>query len=168
MSLIIKAAQFAAKCHEGQFRKFTNRPYITHPIRVAGRVATHSIATDELVAAAFLHDVVEDCGVTLDYLAAEFGPVVASHVQHLTNTSKATELPRAERKRIDRERIALISHECKIVKLIDRIDNLGEIDRSTAFATLYAVESRQLLDVLRGADDALCNELNEACLDIFR
>lgn len=161
MGLVIDSARYAAGRHAGQTRKYNGKPYITHPIRVAGRVATHDLATDELVAAAFLHDVIEDCGVTVQDIEARFGMVVATFVEHLTNTSKATGLPRRERKRIDRERIALIPRECKVVKLIDRIDNLGEIDRGSDFASLYAAESLQLLDVLRDADESLANELNE-------
>lgn len=157
--MIILAAQFAAKCHEGQVRKYNGLPYITHPIRVAGRVATHPIANRPLVAAAFLHDVVEDCGISFEELDVRFGSVVAHYVGELTNTSKATGLKRAERKRFDRERIAIVSREAKIVKLIDRIDNLREINPDDGFCQLYAKESLLLLEVLKGVDDELENEL---------
>lgn len=161
MGLVVGAARFAAVCHKDQKRKYTGKPYITHPIRVAGRVATHEVADDELVAAAFLHDVVEDCGVSLAAIDAMFGGRVSMYVGHLTNTSKSTGLPRSERKRLDRARISLIPRECKIVKLMDRIDNLGEIDLSDDFAPLYAKESLQLLEVLEGSDSLLEAELRK-------
>lgn len=93
MSLIIDAAQFAATAHKGQVRKYNGRPYISHPIRVAGRVATHPEASEELVAAAFLHDVVEDCNVGIGLLQRIFGHAVASLVGDLTNPSKGDKAP---------------------------------------------------------------------------
>lgn len=158
-SIIIEALQFAALAHRGQIRKYNGRPYITHPIRVAGRVAIHEIASDELVAAAALHDTVEDCGISFTYIANKFGSDVASYVGHLTNSPKVAGQNRAERKREEVARIADIPHECKIIKLIDRIDNLSEIDREDGFAKVYARESLLLLEVLRDADSELAAEL---------
>lgn len=169
MNLIPKAAQFAAKCHEGQFRKYNGAPYITHPIRVAGRTATHELATEELVAAAFLHDVVEDCNISLGQIKPIFGEKVASYVFELTNLPKELrpEANRAERKRQDRERIATISREAKVVKLIDRIDNLREIDINEDFAKKYADESMLLVKVLADADPVLASELEKTCVAIY-
>lgn len=59
MSLIIKAAQLANALHRGQTRKYTNRPYIEHPIRIAGKIATFDWADEKLVATGFLHDTIE-------------------------------------------------------------------------------------------------------------
>ncbi len=157
--MIIDAARFAKQCHAGQVRKYSGRPYITHPIRVAGRVATHPLATEPLVAAAFLHDVVEDCDVPLSAIETRFGPTVVSYVDQLTNPTWEDGIPRSERKRRDRDRIATISNECKMVKLIDRIDNLHEIDLTSDFARLYANESLLLLEVLLGIDGELESEL---------
>lgn len=157
--LIIAAAQFANSCHAGQKRKYTNRPYITHPGRVAARTTILSFATPAIVAAAWLHDVIEDCGVKLADIQMAFHPDVAAYVSQLTNTSKIThpKAKRAERKLIDRERLRTISPEAKCIKLIDRIDNLGEMDfmsqQNIDFALLYLEESRLLLEVLRDARD---------------
>ena len=166
MSLIIKAARFAADAHEGQFRKYNGRPYITHPIRVAGRVATNELATDNLVAAAFLHDVVEDCGVERLKLEQEFNFQVAFFVSQLTNAPKIPGVNRVLKKEQDRIRISKISKPAKLVKLIDRIDNLYEIDPSTEFASLYAKESLLLLEVLRGVDEELECELKSLAAQI--
>jgi (p)ppGpp synthase/HD superfamily hydrolase len=166
MSLILDAARFAAQCHEGQTRKYNGQPYITHPIRVAGRTATHPMATEELVAAAFLHDVIEDCGQSEDEIALRFGALVTGFVVELTNTSKEHGVNRAERKRRDRDRMAKVSTQAKIVKLIDRIDNLREIDRGNDFFSVYAAESLLLADVLDVADAALADELRSLCRDL--
>jgi (p)ppGpp synthase/HD superfamily hydrolase len=169
MHLIPKAAQFAAQCHKNQCRKYNGAPYITHPIRVAGRTATHELATDELVAAAFLHDVVEDCNISLGQIALMFGEKVASYVCELTNIPKEfrPDANRAERKRQDRERISTISREAKVVKLIDRIDNLREIDPNEGFAQKYADESMLLVEVLEDADPVLATELKRVCMAIY-
>src|SRR6267142_486618 len=60
MSIILKAAQMANFWHQDQRRKNNGRPYITHLIRVAGRVCLRPDSTEEMVAAAYLHDAIED------------------------------------------------------------------------------------------------------------
>ena len=67
MDLLTKAIFFATKAHEGQMRKMTNTPYILHPIEVASIIATITDDQD-IMAAGVLHDVIEDCGKTLDDL----------------------------------------------------------------------------------------------------
>lgn len=167
MDLIIRAAQYAAQKHAGQRRKFNDRPYISHPIRVAGRVATHEMATKELVAASFLHDIVEDCNVPLSEIGNFFGQLVMWYVEDLTN-DKDAKGNRAERKKANREKIKGIRPESKLVKLIDRIDNLYEMPESDGFAIVYAKESILLLDeCLTGVDAELEAELRNRCLDIF-
>lgn len=168
MNLILNAAQFAASAHEGQNRKYghSDRPYITHPARVAGRVATFPGATEEMVAAAWLHDVIEDCGVTAEDLAAKFPLSVIRLVQELTNPSKRhPELNRAQRKAMDLEHIKEVSREAKVIKLADRVDNLTETkdDPQTPadFVELYRAESRALVEALRDIDPGLERELEE-------
>lgn len=65
--LQVRAARFARDAHKGQSRKYTGRPYIVHPMNVAVLVKNHYTGPhyDEAIAAAWLHDVVEDCGVKL-------------------------------------------------------------------------------------------------------
>lgn len=145
MSLILDAFQFAARAHAGQTRKYNGAPYITHPIRVAGRVATMPIATEERVAVAILHDVSEDCGVAISRIRDLFGDKVADGVNWLTNPSKQFKhLPRCDRKALDRAHISEAPLEYAIIKAIDRIDNLGEMPASESFCELYAEESRDL------------------------
>lgn len=149
MSLILKAAALARKAHEGQKRKYGGFPYIIHPARVAGRVGILPDAKDEMVAAAYLHDVLEDTAVTLQELENAFGRQVAYYVNWMTNASKERDLPRAERKRMDRERLREAPFQVKQIKLLDRIDNLSEMSNApTEFVKLYVEESLLLAEEL--------------------
>ena len=160
MNLILKAASFARCAHADQRRKYNDRPYIQHPARVAGRVAAHPDATEVMAAAAFLHDVVEDTPYTLDEIVAEFGRDVARLVAELTDPSKGMKAPRHERKQIDRDHLALVSVEAKIIKLLDRIDNLQEMAAApSGFRKKYCEESRLLAEVIGDADPELKAEL---------
>jgi guanosine-3',5'-bis(diphosphate) 3'-pyrophosphohydrolase len=169
MSLIIMAAQLAAEAHKGQTRKWghKNDPYILHPIRVAGRIAIHRFATEDMVAAALLHDSVEDSDLTEETIIAKgIGARVAYLVTNLTNTSKGMNLGRSERKRIDRERLKNTPWEARLIKLADRLDNIRDINGDSEtpkdFDTMYRRETLLLLDVLKGTDIELEAELAEA------
>lgn len=129
-------------------------------MRVAGRMCLHSLATPETVAAAWLHDTIEDCGVTRAELETEFSTVVAEYVSLLTNPSKGSTLPRAERKRIDREHLAACPPVVQVLKLLDRIDNVREMQSAeAAFLKKYAGETLELAEAIGGADEALKREL---------
>ncbi len=161
MNRIVEAAQFAARAHAGQKRKYNGLPFIVHPARVGGRAAVLEAVGEETVMAAYLHDVVEDTEVTLEEIRLQFGDRVAGLVQELTNPSKGVKAPRAERKRIDREHLIGVSREAKRIKLLDRIDNLSELSGAPQdFVKLYLEESRMLLEVIGDADDALRYELS--------
>lgn len=166
MNIILRAARFAADCHRLQERKYNGRPYITHPCRVAGRVAIHPLADEDAVCAAFLHDVAEDCGVTLADLQADFNYRVADLVGWLTNPSKGSKEPRAVRKSMDREHARSAPEIAKVIKLIDRIDNLREIDPADSFAWLYCEESLALLAVVGDADHSLAGELQQLIKEV--
>ncbi len=167
MTLIFKAAQFAAVAHMGQVRKGTGTPYVYHPARVAARVAVRGDATEEMVAAAFLHDVLEDTDIKAIDLVGAFSSPVVELVIELTNHSKDLDLPRKERKRIDLKHLAGVSGEAKIIKMLDRIDNLREMDpENERFVQVYAQESWMLVQVLADADVDLAGELKNAILDL--
>jgi len=142
MSLIIQAATFARNAHDGQTRKFTSRPYITHPLRVAGNVALIYGATEVQVAAGWLHDVIEDCRVTTRHLqVAGFPAETIDLVVELTNPSTGMRLPREARKEMDRKHICRAPYWARVIKCLDRIDNLQEIDPCEGFTRLYCEES---------------------------
>lgn len=160
-SLILRASRFADMAHYGLIRKWSGEPYITHPMRVAFKVSQHPEAVDTWVAAAWLHDVVEDTPVDYIDIRQTFGIVVADLVDELTNiyTKEANpELNRAERKAKEFKRISGLSRAAKIIKLSDRIDNLND-SLDTGFAGVYLEESKQLADVLADADVGLHGEL---------
>jgi (p)ppGpp synthase/HD superfamily hydrolase len=162
VSLILDAAQFAEEAHRGQVRKYKRVPYVYHPARVAGRVALHSKATEDMVAAAFLHDVVEDTPFNLSDISIATNDAVAAMVSQLTNPSKNLKLPREDRKALDRAHLTKACWGAKIIKMIDRLDNLGDMDGCEAqFANLYAQESLLLAETVGDADPALKAELVE-------
>jgi (p)ppGpp synthase/HD superfamily hydrolase len=169
-TLIRKARKFAERAHKGVNRKYTGEPYITHPVRVYRRVSAVEGISVEARAAALLHDVVEDTEYTKEDIAERFGPVVGKIVEELTNPSKQfPHLTRAERKKMDRQHIARVSWEAKVVKLADRIDNVrGVVEEdgfSSAFVRLYRAESRSLFRNLRNVDSDLEQELEELLQD---
>lgn len=158
-----RALVFARSAHESidQRRKYTGEPYITHPIAVAALVK--SVAhTEAMLAAALLHDTVEDTPVTLDEIHRVFGFEVAGLVEMLTDVSKASDGDRAARKSIDREHTAKASPAAKTIKLADLIDNTRSIvERDAGFARTYLAEKALLLEVLREGDEALWNIAND-------
>lgn len=161
---VVDARQFAAICHQGQFRKYqaSQVDYSTHPCRVAEWVATLENTTLEMVCAAYLHDVVEDCGVSLETISQRSGSTIGNLVKELTNTSKI-DLPRAsreERRAADRARLAKVSPEAKIIKMIDRIDNLRELDGAPIdFILLYCDEVEKLRELIKDAHADLADTL---------
>lgn len=163
MSLILDAAQFAAKCHEGQVRRVTGRPYIEHPIRVAGAVAIRPGSTKEMVAAAFLHDVMEDCGKTWGDIVRVAGFEVADMVEALTKPSKEVG-NREKRNRVFMDTLKARPSEVQIIKLADRLDNLREMaGDKPEFIWLYCKESKELVrEIGHAAEDLKKNILDEA------
>jgi GTP diphosphokinase / guanosine-3',5'-bis(diphosphate) 3'-diphosphatase len=126
LALLLKALSFAAHKHRDQRRKDAEAsPYINHPIALADVLVNEGGVTDaEVLAAALLHDTVEDTATTPEELERTFGPRVARIVAEVTD-DKA--LPKAERKRLQVEHAASISPEAKLVKLADKICNLRDV-----------------------------------------
>jgi (p)ppGpp synthase/HD superfamily hydrolase len=163
MDIIEKARVFATAAHAAaaQLRKYTNEPYIVHPAEVASIVDNVEGATAEMVAAAWLHDVVEDTGVTIETIRAEFGEKVAELVGWLTDVSRPDHGNRAARKAVDRAHTALASAEAQTIKLADLISNCTSIvEHDENFAKTYLEEKRLLLEVLTKGDQALWEKAN--------
>lgn len=166
VNIVKRAVNQASIWHEGQVRKYTNMPYITHPIRVAHAVSLSKISSDDTIAAAYLHDVMEDCGVLYTDILTRFNSRVADLVFELTNKSKfhIPNATRKERKSYDLRHISEISRDAKIIKIFDRIDNLGEYpldnDEATKFLrTVYLDESYLLYQVVKDSDKQLASVL---------
>lgn len=155
--LIERACEFATNAHQriGQRRKYTNQPYDSHLAAVARLVSEVSDDPD-MVAAAWLHDTVEDTPATLDDIEKNFGASVAELVEELTDVSKPSDGNRAKRKDIDRLHSAQTSTRAKTVKLADLIDNCKDIRKNDErFARVYLNEMGALLKVLGDGDAAL-------------
>lgn len=148
MSLIMDAIQYATQAHAGVARKYHNDPYIWHPARVAGLVASCG-GTESMIAAAWLHDVIEDCGKNVDELAQLFGPAVAGLVLELTDPEEPG-VPRGLRKKNQRDRLRTASRAAKLIKLCDRLDNVRDMHGcgDPRYIKLYADETRLLLDAI--------------------
>ncbi|WP_198029956.1 HD domain-containing protein [Oceanobacillus manasiensis] len=115
-----RAKKFAEMAHEGQTRKNSNAPYVTHPIRVAGRLEKEG-CSEELICAAYLHDVVEDTPYEIQDMEDHFGSKVAELVAaHTEDKSKSWE----ERKQHTIDTIRSGSKEVKYLIVADKLDNL--------------------------------------------
>ena len=123
---ILRAADFAARKHRAQRRKGADAaPYINHPLEVALLVATVGGITDpDVLAAAILHDTVEDTTASREELVEEFNERTASIVMEVTDDKS---LPKPERKRMQVEHAPHLSSEAKVVKLADKISNIEDI-----------------------------------------
>jgi (p)ppGpp synthase/HD superfamily hydrolase len=169
-AVIVKARNFAWHQHYGQFRKYMkNVPYFVHPERVAIAVQKDRVTTEEMVAAAYVHDTLEDTKTTYDDILRWFGDTVAEYVLGLTSYSKQISLAgyRAARKKADLEYLSKQKKEVHYIKLEDRWDNLNDIEfcPDQSFIDLYCRESRDLIgDVNKGRADQileLCGQLEK-------
>ena len=126
LMLILKAASFAADKHRTQRRKDAGAsPYINHPLGLAHILCSEGGVTDaKVIAAALLHDTVEDTETTVEELQQEFGQEVAAIVAEVTDDKN---LSKEERKRLQVTKAASKSDKAKLVKLADKISNLRDI-----------------------------------------
>jgi hypothetical protein len=170
MDLIARARQFATEAHQriDQRRKYSGQPYQEHLKAVAALVAE---VTDDAqtIAAAWLHDTVEDTPATFGDLEREFGPAVARLVSELTDVSRPGDGNRAVRKAMDRNHTAQASPRAKTVKLADLTDNCRDICRhDPGFARVYLAEAAALLEVLHEGDQTLYRRAQKAIGDCAR
>jgi (p)ppGpp synthase/HD superfamily hydrolase len=156
-SLPERARSFATAAHRhiDHRRKYTGKPYEVH-LRAVARMVSAVTDDEEMVAAAWLHDTVEDTQVTLEQVVAAFGPSVARLVEELTDVSRPGDGARTVRKTMDRAHLAGASPRAKTVKLADLIDNTRDIaTHAPAFARIYIPEVLALLEVLQEGDPLL-------------
>lgn len=126
MNLLIDALAFAAAKHRNQRRKDVDAsPYINHPIALARVLSVEAGIHDEtVIAAALLHDTIEDTETTYDELLARFGPAVASIVAEVTDDKN---LAKAERKALQVAHAPHMPQGAKWVKLADKTCNLRDV-----------------------------------------
>jgi guanosine-3',5'-bis(diphosphate) 3'-pyrophosphohydrolase len=160
LALLLKALAFAAHKHRDQRRKDpAASPYINHPIALADVLVNEGGVTDmEVLAAALLHDTLEDTATTPRELEELFGSRIARIVGEVTDDQT---LPKSERKRLQVEHATRLSPEAKLVKLADKICNLRDVaERPPASWDLarrreYFDWARRVVDGLRGAHPGL-------------
>lgn len=149
--LIIRAREFARERHIAQARRYTGEPYFVHLEEVAGLVERARMSA-EAIAAALLHDVVEDQGVDVASLMVKFGQPVGMMVRDLTDTPAGVGLNRAQRKAVDLNRLAKASAETQGIKCADLISNTSTIVKhDPGFARRYLPEKRAIIEVLTRA-----------------
>lgn len=165
-NLLLKALSFAAYKHRHHCRKGIKPiPYINHPIAVADLlVRTANIRDPETIAAALLHDTVEDTDTTLAELDKEFGPAISQLVAELSDDKS---LPPEERKRRQLEHASSLSHRAREIKLCDKISNLRDVIEdpppgwSLERKQQYFDWAKSVVDKIRGANDELENAFDE-------
>ena len=163
--LILRAAAFAAEKHRDQRRKdAAATPYINHPLALAELLGEGAGVTDpEILAAALLHDTVEDTQTTLDELSETFGNRIAAIVAEVTDDKS---LEKQVRKKMQIVRAASSSSSAKLVKLADKICNLRDIvsmppkDWSTKRRQEYFDWAKEVVDQVRGVSPILAEEFD--------
>jgi (p)ppGpp synthase/HD superfamily hydrolase len=165
--LFFQALAIATIAHEGQRRKYTDEPYIVHPLAVWA-IVVGVTDDDEMAAAALLHDVIEDTSVTTYQLEYFFSDRVVQLVRELTDVSKPEDGNRKFRKDMDRKHTAKASPDAKTVKLADLIDNSHSIlEHDEHFAKVYMREKAALLEVLKEGDETLYRRAKEIVDNYF-
>jgi (p)ppGpp synthase/HD superfamily hydrolase len=153
------AYELAEKVHAGVERKYGGGPYLGHPVRVAGYVigmiGEPEIYEDwaiDIVAAALLHDVIEDGDVKYEDLVRDFEWNVADMVKILSNPDPAPGVNRKSRKAYELAKMEKAGPGAKLIRLADILDNVpGVIDNDPKFAKVYVAEKRKLLPLLVGS-----------------
>lgn len=126
LRFLLRAAEFAARKHRDQRRKDPDAsPYINHPVTVARLLADIGGVSDvEVLAAALLHDTIEDTNTTGDELEAEFGRRVRELVEAVTDDRS---LSKSERKRLQVEHAAHLDPDAAVIKVADKIANIRDV-----------------------------------------
>ena len=139
-ALVIKAAQFAAQKHKGQTRDDRDEsPYINHPKSVARVIAeVGGIDDPHILAAAWLHDTLEDTDTSPEELEATFGKRVCQLVEEVSDNKS---LPKEERKQLQIHHAPKLSQDAVLIKLGDKISNI--IDVTNTPPTDWDLEQRK-------------------------
>ena len=147
-TLLDRAILFAVRAHAGTERRGKGFPYIVHPMEAMEIVATMT-ADQELLAAAALHDTVEDTDVTVEQLRAEFGDRIAGLVAAESDAfveGVSEEDSWHARKQAAIDRLARAPHDAKMVALGDKLSNMRAIARD------YAVQGDALWNIFHAKD----------------
>ncbi len=151
-----RAKAFVLKKHKHLFRpNKAKQPVIEHLEEVAVLVQRAG-GSDNLIAAAWLHDTVEDTETSLDFVRDMFGIDIAEIVDGLTDPPEFAPMPLQERKKRQAERLQTKSNDIKLVKLCDQISNVKSVlidpplDWSPEKCLVYVGGARKIADICRG------------------
>ena len=133
--LVAHAHDLASDAHAGQRRKDDGTPYITHPVTVAGLLDDAGFG-DEVIAAALLHDVVEDTDMGSAELRERFGERVAGLVEALSEDEHISDYE--ERKREHREQVEESGPDAIAIYIADKLSNLRDMRK------IYALEGEEI------------------------
>lgn len=126
LTVIEKAIAFATRAHEGQVRKGTTRPFITHPLEV-GKIVSTMTNDKEVICAAILHDTIEDCEhITEDTIRQEFTERIAELVAQESEDKSKTWM---ERKSHTIAHLKEAPIEIQMIGLADKLSNMRDINR---------------------------------------
>lgn len=170
--IVRKAQDFAKEKHKGQIRKFEQKPYYIHPKRVAHILYQFKISRNinKLIAAAYLHDIVEDTDTTLEEIRENFGDLVASIVDEITTDKTESQL--IGKKEYLANKMLKMSSYALTLKLADRIDNVNKIQWTPdSFKNKYIEETYYIIEKIKkrrltNAQKEMINEIENHLNDI--
>jgi len=166
MGLVESAVAFATKAHEGAFRKGPGDvPYISHPLAVKAILESAGIVSPVILAAAVLHDVMEDCGVPYDLLVSKFGKAVASVVAEVTDDPA---LDKNAKKAAQEAKAPLMSYAAKLVKMADKTSNVSDLVNNPPGWKLesyrgYVASAKRIVYAMGSVHEGLEDEFLLAC-----
>jgi (p)ppGpp synthase/HD superfamily hydrolase len=167
--LAVRAREYARKAHEKLFMvtdEGVSTPHFKHLEDVATLVHQAG-GSEEQIAAAWLHDAVEDTSVTIADVRAVFGDTVADMVHGLTDLDEFNGLPLAKRKPLQAKRIVTEPKEVQLIKLADQTANVTRLSKNTPRSmtaeerALYPWGAKQIVDAIRGINPQI-----EALFDV--
>ncbi len=139
--------RFAQEKHKGQVRKFSGKEYFVHPSSVA-KLVNKFTKDKDLVAAAYLHDTLEDTNATEKELRENFGKTITDLVKELTSSDEG--IKRLGKAKFLLDKMSKMSEGALTVKLCDRLDNVKDLDTGSAkFKDKYTKETNFILDNLK-------------------
>ena len=154
--LVLRALAFAAQRHRDQRRRDRHAsPFVNHPIEVATLLAdVGGVSDTTALAAAVLHDVVEDTATTTEEIESVFGAAIARIVAEVTDDPA---LPGVERRRQQALRAATLSPAARLIKIADKTANLRQLpnDWTPERRADYALSATKVVDACRGTNAAL-------------
>jgi (p)ppGpp synthase/HD superfamily hydrolase len=143
MDIVAKASAFAADKHSKQRRKYVDQPYFNHLAAVARTLEAAGIDDPTVIAAAYLHDTVEDTDATVQDVIRDFGADVAELVYWLTDSDQGN---RESRTLMSSWRLARAPIQAKLIKFADIIDNATSIrEHDPGFFKVFAAEKMLVL-----------------------